>query len=147
MTSLCSSGVRPVRKFPENSVIQTQSKLPQKERSVAPIRMSAPLKSNPISLAQREKMERKSSQASRRFKVESGNSLYFYKNILVRFKLNEVSVVESCFQHDGWFSSKLMTLKFLSGGQRINVRDSPSPLRPADHFSPLPNKVIEQSSK
>ena len=60
--------------------------------------MSAQLKSNPISVAQREKMERK-----------SGPSIQ-------RFKLTEVSQVRSNLQSDGWFSSKLMTMKLVSSG-------------------------------
>ena len=56
-----------MRKFPDNAVVVSKSKPLTKARAVAPIRMSAQLKSNPISLAQREKMERKSGPLIERF--------------------------------------------------------------------------------
>ena len=60
-----------------------------------PSRMSAMLKANPISLAQREKMMRKAGPAIRRFSLS---------------KVSEVSGLN----HEGWFSSKLMAMSYLS---------------------------------
>ena len=61
------SGIRPVRKFPDNFLDLSKSRPLTTARTEAPIRMSAQLKSNPISVAQREKMERKSGPAIERF--------------------------------------------------------------------------------
>lgn len=60
-----------------------------------PSRMSAMLKANPMSLAQREKMMRKAGPAIR------------------RFSLSKVSGVCG-LNHEGWFSSKLMAMSYLS---------------------------------
>ena len=107
------SGIRPVRKFPDNFLDLSKSRPLTKARSEAPIRMSAQLKSNPISVAQREKMERKSGPA-----IERLSHIYYINHckIFFRFKLTEVSQVQSNLQSDGWFSSKLLTMKLLSSG-------------------------------
>ena len=49
----------------------------------------------------------------------SFNGKIFYINhwiVFFRFKLTEVSQVQSNLESDGWFSSKLMTMKLVSGG-------------------------------
>ena len=95
-------------------MVVSQSKPLTKARTVAPIRMSAQLKSNPISVAQREKMERKSGPTIERFIHCSTISIIV--KIFIRFKLTEVSPVQSNLQSDGWFSSKLMTMNLVSSG-------------------------------
>ena len=101
------SGIRPVRKFPLNSqhlVAATKHKTVTAEdddnNDLMPSRMSAMIKSNPISLAQHEKMMRKSGPAIQRFHLE---------------KVSEVLD----FNSEGWFSSKLMSMKYL-----INCKNS-----------------------
>lgn len=94
----CCSGIRPVRKFPVNfeyPVSSQQTASPESSKDMMPSRMSAMLKANPVSLAQREKMMRKAGPAIR------------------RFSLSKVSGVCG-LDHEGWFSSKLMAMSYLS---------------------------------
>ena len=94
----CCSGIRPVRKFPVNfeyPVSSQQTASPEASKDLIPSRMSAMLKANPVSLAQREKMMRKAGPAIRRFSLS---------------KVSEVSGLS----HEGWFSSKLIAMSYLS---------------------------------
>ena len=96
------SGVRPVRKFPDNSLFRTWSRDSkgnnEHSEDHVPSRMSAKLKSNPISLAQKEKMMRKSGPSIQRFNIS---------------KVFPITGDNS----DGWFSSKILALKVLSEGK------------------------------
>ena len=65
------------------------------DTSDMPSRMSAMVKSNPVSLAQQEKMMRRSGPA------------------IQRFQLSRVREMTGTSQ-EGWFSSKLLTMKYLS---------------------------------
>ena len=94
------SGIRPVRKFPvnfehpKNNNVQASTAATDPDPTM-PSRMSAMLKSNPITLAQQEKMMRKAGPA------------------IQRFQLNKVSEVQGQSQ-EGWFSSKMVAMKYLS---------------------------------
>lgn len=92
------SGIHPVRKFPVNFEYPASSKqtaLPGANKEQTPSRMSAMLKTNPVSLAQKEKMMRKAGPAIRRFSLS---------------KVLEVSGLG----HEGWFSSKLLGMSYLT---------------------------------
>ena len=94
----CCSGIRPVRKFPVNfkyPIFSQQTASSETSKDLIPSRMSAMLKANPVSLAQREKMMRKAGPA------------------ISRFNLSKVSEV-SGLNHEGWFSSKLIAMSYLS---------------------------------
>ena len=102
------SGIRPVRKFPENFPLPTAQ--PSQSSDVTsdtskcemPSRMSAMVKSNPVSLAQQEKMMRRSGPA------------------IQRFQLSRVREVTGA-GHEGWFSSKLLTMKYLADKSNNNT--------------------------
>ena len=109
----CCSGIRPVRKFPVNfqyPVSSQQTASPEASKELIPSRMSAMLKANPVSLAQREKMMRKAGPAIRRFNLS---------------KVSEVSGLN----HEGWFSSKLIAMSYLSKSKTskfANIKIVPS---------------------
>ena len=139
-----SSGIRPVRKFPDNYLEVSKSRPLTKARTEAPIRMSAQLKSNPVSVAQREKMERKSGPPIERFVY----CKIFYRNhvkICFRFKLTEVSQVKSNLHNEGWFSSKLLAMKLVSrgiSGGGLNLTSQQNPKLYLSRTSGTSKKVI-----
>ena len=117
------SGIRPARKFPTNfqhplELDNGRKTRCQQDDDLLPSRMSATLKANPISLAQQEKMMRKSGPAVQRFHLS---------------KISEVMGDSS----EGWFCSKLVAMKFLA---RNSDKDK-DVFSPSQYFSRSGNIV------
>jgi len=104
------SGIRPVRKFPDNvnSILSPRDKILSPLSPNAPQRMSAAVvKTNPVTPAQYEQMMRKSAIP------------------ISRFRLSQIGEVIGP-KAEGWFSSKIETLRRVSNSADI--------LTPLSHF-------------
>ena len=75
--------------------------------------------------------------------TDDRHSWYSIPLICDRFKLKEVSEVQSRLGQEGWFTAKLLTLKTVAGGALVREGSPVTAL--SDCFSPLPDsdKVIE----